>query len=103
MSSHCEACYDLGVECECDCHTKASGSPTIREQIEEAIEPLYYDGYYERNRRRGLNTATKSLESLISQSVIEELRDIYGYDDVVYRIEKRIKELKTLANKGGES
>ena len=44
--NHCEACYDLGAECECDCHSKTPS--TTSKPVEEEIKRVlwaYHDDY----------------------------------------------------------
>ena len=39
--THCEACYDLGAECECDRHSKTPS--TTSKPVDSNIEQLFLD------------------------------------------------------------
>lgn len=81
--------------------------PTIREQIEAILRDLVHmtqTDEYPGEREDRIETATKAIEALISQSVMEELEILLSnvpMPTLSYeQVGDRIKELKTLANKG---
>jgi len=76
--THCEACYDLGAECECDCHSKTPSTTSkpveeqeLRDQIDSLELEAKWNGYQYYLTTKSLDQISDLITKYVDKQVLE--------------------------------